>query len=358
MPRRPRNELPSGFFHITSRGVDSSFIFRDDNDRHRFVLLLQQVTALWGWRVLAWCLMGTHYHLVVESRREQMSLAVHRLNCLHAMGFNRRYERRGHLFENRYSAWVIEDDEHLGATIEYVLENPVRAGLCTDPRDWLWNWAEAVTPADLVAPVTAALAVAEGLSLGRGPKGHGEPGLGLRREEDDVHLAGAVDADGELLLDVGAPARAGDDRERARQIAAERREELVEAGKDRSSRSSVTWTAGQQRPRARLVRRGGEHDAARVGEPVERASRRPAPSIDGGLAAVDVRARRARRSRPTPRRGSSAVAVPSARAAAAPARTPTPGPGPTSPASGCPSRASRRREPVPRTATTTRATRA
>ena len=66
MPRRPRKELPSGFFHITSRGVDGSLIFRDDNDRRRFVPLLQQVTELWGWRVLAWCVMGTHYHLVVD----------------------------------------------------------------------------------------------------------------------------------------------------------------------------------------------------------------------------------------------------------------------------------------------------
>jgi REP element-mobilizing transposase RayT len=95
--------------------------------------------------------MGTHYHLVVEAKREQMSHAVHRLNGLFAQSFNRRHERRGHLFENRFSSWVIRDDEHLSATVAYVLENPVSAGLCAEAREWLWSWAEASLPADRAA---------------------------------------------------------------------------------------------------------------------------------------------------------------------------------------------------------------
>ena len=130
-------------------------IFLDDDDRRRFVLLLAQVCELWGWRVIAWCLMGTHYHLVVEAKREQMSHAVHRLNGLYAQSFNRRHERRGHLFENRFSSWVITDEGHLDATIAYVLENPVSAGLCTEAREWLWSWSEVVVPADLAASAVA-----------------------------------------------------------------------------------------------------------------------------------------------------------------------------------------------------------
>jgi len=80
-----------------------------------------------------------------------MSYAVHRLNGLYAQRFNRRHERRGHLFENRFSSWVIHDEEHLRATIAYVLENPVRAGLCTDARDWLWSGSRVGNPADLAA---------------------------------------------------------------------------------------------------------------------------------------------------------------------------------------------------------------
>src|SRR4029453_9364152 len=111
MPRRPRKDLPGGIFHVTARGVAGSSIFLDEHDRRRFVLLLEQTTDLWGWHVVAWCLMDTHYYLVVEAGREQMSLSVHRLNGLYAMYVNRRYDRRGHLFENRYSSWVVEDEE-------------------------------------------------------------------------------------------------------------------------------------------------------------------------------------------------------------------------------------------------------
>jgi len=156
VPRRPRRHLPDGLFHITSRGVAGSLIFLDHHDRRRFVLLLAQVSELWGWRVIAWCLMGTHYHLVVEAKREQMSHAAHRLNGLYAQGFNRRHERRGHLYENRFSSWAIADEGHLNATIAYVLENPVRAGLCAEPRDWLWSWAEVLAPADRAVQAVAA----------------------------------------------------------------------------------------------------------------------------------------------------------------------------------------------------------
>jgi REP element-mobilizing transposase RayT len=155
VPRRPRRDLPDGHFHITARGVAGCLIFLDDHDRRRFLLLLEQVSELWGWEVIAWCLMGTHYHLVVRARREQMSYAVHRLNGLYAQAFNRRHERGGHLFENRFSSWVIRDEEHFRKTIDYVLENPVRAGLCRTARDWLWSWSKVRLPVDVVVAARA-----------------------------------------------------------------------------------------------------------------------------------------------------------------------------------------------------------
>jgi putative transposase len=66
---------------------------------------------------------------------------MHRLNGLYAQRFNRRHTRKGHLYEERFSAWIVLDEEHLENTIEYVLENPVRAGLCARAEDWLWSWA-------------------------------------------------------------------------------------------------------------------------------------------------------------------------------------------------------------------------
>ena len=154
MPRRPRKHLPGRLFHVTARGVAGSTIFVDDEDRRRFLLYLEQTTRMWKWRVRAWCLMGTHYHLVVEATPEQMSHATHRLGCLYAMYFNRRHDRRGHLFENRFSSWVINDEDHLGKTIDYVLNNPVNAGMCVDAREWPWSWPR--LPAPVASAKTAA----------------------------------------------------------------------------------------------------------------------------------------------------------------------------------------------------------
>src|SRR5438270_572822 len=105
MPRRARRLLlpEYGVFHITSRGVGGIAIYVDDIDRERFARLLKQVAHQFGWKCEEWCLMGTHYHLLVETDRDALSWGMHRLNGLYAQGFNRRHGRKGGLFEERFS---------------------------------------------------------------------------------------------------------------------------------------------------------------------------------------------------------------------------------------------------------------
>ncbi len=138
MPRRPRRDLPDGVFHVVSRGVAGCHIFADDHDRRLFVRLLAAARERVRWICHAFCLMGTHYHLVLEADVLRLGRGMHWLNGVYAQRFNRRHGRRGHLFEGRYSAFVVEGDEHLQATCLYVLANPVRAGLCERVDDWPW----------------------------------------------------------------------------------------------------------------------------------------------------------------------------------------------------------------------------
>ena len=140
MPRRPRSDLPDGIYHVTCRGTGGIFIFVDDLDRGAFTHLLRQAAERFGIRVIAWCLLGTHFHLIVECRREELSSAMHRLNSVYAQRFNKRHARRGHVFEERFSAWVITTEDHLHSAIQYVVENPVAAGLCREPQEWAWSW--------------------------------------------------------------------------------------------------------------------------------------------------------------------------------------------------------------------------
>ena len=139
VPRRPRHFLGDGTYHVTAGGVARSEIFLDDRDYEAFVFLLGDAVERFEWTPRAFCLMPNHVHLVVLATRERLSDGMHRLNCLYAMRFNERYDRPGHLFQNRFDARLIEGDRHARAVCGYVLNNPVRARLCRDRKHWPWS---------------------------------------------------------------------------------------------------------------------------------------------------------------------------------------------------------------------------
>ncbi len=143
MPRRARSVLDDhGIFHVTGRGTGGCFIFRGDLDRLDFADLFWKAALEFAWRCHVVIEMGTHYHAVLEAARDDLSLGMRKLNGAYARRFNARHGRRGHLFEERFSSWVVEDEARLEATIPYVLWNPVRANLRTSPLDWDWSWLD------------------------------------------------------------------------------------------------------------------------------------------------------------------------------------------------------------------------
>jgi putative transposase len=139
MARLPRKIFPDGLYHVTTRGVAGIAIFLDDDDRLFFLRLLAEVVRRHAWRSHAFCLMTNHYHLVVETLRENLSDGVRRLNGVYAQRFNLRYGRTGHLFGDRFWVAPLETEGHLRETCRYVLLNPVRAGLCGEPAAWPWS---------------------------------------------------------------------------------------------------------------------------------------------------------------------------------------------------------------------------
>jgi putative transposase len=134
-----RSDLPDGIYHVTTRGVDGAAIVRSDDDRQIFVARLFEVVGRFRWRWHAFCLMDTHYHLVVETTRVALSAGVRRLNGVYAQGFNGRHGRSGHLFGDRFAARLIESERYLAAACWYVVCNPVRAGCCREPGEWQWS---------------------------------------------------------------------------------------------------------------------------------------------------------------------------------------------------------------------------
>lgn len=139
--RTPRSALPDGFFHVTARGIPERPIYLGDADRHRFLSLLRRVEEKHRWRCLAYCLMTTHYHLVVAATRASLSAGLRELNGLYARAFNQGHGRFGHLFSERFDARVIDSEEYLHDACAYVLLNPVRAGLCDRVDEWPWSYS-------------------------------------------------------------------------------------------------------------------------------------------------------------------------------------------------------------------------
>jgi REP element-mobilizing transposase RayT len=131
--------FPDGYFHVVSRAVFGTEIFVDNTDRRRFLRILGDSGRRVSWRCEAYCLMTTHYHLVLEARTRQLAAGMQLVNGRYARGFNRRHGRHGALFSERYSVRVVESEEHLFEACAYVLLNPVKAGLCDQADTWPWS---------------------------------------------------------------------------------------------------------------------------------------------------------------------------------------------------------------------------
>ncbi|MCP9488047.1 MAG: transposase [Gaiellaceae bacterium MAG52_C11] len=140
MPRRPRSFAPGSATHLTVRGVDDERIFLVDLDYHCYLAILRKVTARVDWTIASWCLMPTHVHLVaVLGQDVRVPWAMQTLNSVYAREFNRWHHRHGHVFGERYCDREIATELHLAAASDYVLRNPVTAGIVGRVEEWLWS---------------------------------------------------------------------------------------------------------------------------------------------------------------------------------------------------------------------------
>jgi putative transposase len=143
MPRRSRCVLPGVACHITQRGVDRRATFSDDGDRRTYLRLLQENLAESETRLLGFCLMTNHVHLIaVPERQDSLSILLRRVHGRYAQYYNVRAGRTGHLWQNRFFACVLEAS-HLWTALAYVERNPVRAAMVSLAEDYPWSSARA-----------------------------------------------------------------------------------------------------------------------------------------------------------------------------------------------------------------------
>ncbi len=166
MARPLRIEFEHALYHVTSRGDRREPICVDDADRVAFLELLDQACERFDAGVLAYCLMGNHYHLVLGTRQANLSALMRHLNGVYTQRFNRRHGKVGHVFQGRFKAILVDREAYLLAVCRYVELNPVRARMVAAPGDWPWSSYRAHTG---TAPVPPWLDSAAVLGLLAGP---------------------------------------------------------------------------------------------------------------------------------------------------------------------------------------------
>jgi putative transposase len=139
MARRPRLQFAGAVYHVMARGNHKSTIFLDDDDRKRFLRVVDRAVLKYDLRVSALCLMGNHYHLVLETPGSNLSDGMQFINGVFAQRSNRRHGQTGHLFEGPFRSLVIQRESYLMRAARYVVRNPVRAGLVDDVGLWRWS---------------------------------------------------------------------------------------------------------------------------------------------------------------------------------------------------------------------------
>lgn len=129
MARPLRVEFPGAFYHIIHRGNSGCDIFINERDCERFIEYLEEAVSRYGIRIHTYCLMTTHYHMIIETPQANLSAAVKWINVSYAAYFNRKRDRFGHLFQGRFKSILIDADEYLKPLSRYIHLNPIRASI-------------------------------------------------------------------------------------------------------------------------------------------------------------------------------------------------------------------------------------
>jgi len=129
MPRQARILSTSGMYHVVIRGIDRQIIFYDEQDYLKYLDILNYYKKECDFNILAYCLMTNHIHLVIQTNQIPLHTIFHKINTRYAVWFNLKYERVGHLQQERYYSEPIEDIDYLVNVIRYVHNNPLKAGL-------------------------------------------------------------------------------------------------------------------------------------------------------------------------------------------------------------------------------------
>lgn len=139
MPRVARRKSESGIYHVVLRGINRQTIFADDEDNEKFMHVLSDCKKISGYKLFAFCLMGNHVHLLIKEVGESLEKIFKRIGVRYVSWYNRKYERSGHLFQDRFRSEPVDNDGYFLTVLRYIHQNPQKAGLCKSIDKHKWS---------------------------------------------------------------------------------------------------------------------------------------------------------------------------------------------------------------------------
>lgn len=138
MARKIRISYPGACYHIINRGNNGDNIFLDSSDRVKFFHTLIKYRVKFNLTIYAYCLMTNHIHLFIKTNEANISQAMKMINWSYSVYFNRKYGRKGHLFQSRFTSKTISDSKYFLTLIRYIHSNPVMAGISKKISEYKW----------------------------------------------------------------------------------------------------------------------------------------------------------------------------------------------------------------------------
>ena len=143
MPRLARVKSISGIYHVMMRGVNRQQIFLEDEDYHSYIQLLSHYKSIYHYKIYAYCLMGNHIHLLIGSGSKPLDTIFKSIGSAFVYWYNTKYDRTGHLFQDRFKSEPVNTKQYFLTVLRYILQNPVKAGICTLPQFYKYSSAKA-----------------------------------------------------------------------------------------------------------------------------------------------------------------------------------------------------------------------
>ena len=157
MPRQGRIQSGTGVYHVMMRGINRQQIFESEEDNRHMLYILSNLHLQYSpegtplpsatCTIYAYCLMGNHFHLLIQERAWTIGEIIKSLASSYVYYFNKKYQRIGHLFQDRFKSEPVNDMNYFVTLLRYIYQNPVKAGIVSDAKDYPWSsWREYLCP--------------------------------------------------------------------------------------------------------------------------------------------------------------------------------------------------------------------